>query len=93
MAARSRLRRFTATDRRAMEVIRWLACGLAGVPRHDVTHLYVVMSRPVPGDDSKVMVGGVPCVHMTGILRKAIENGEETRAVKGTPECGHEKTS
>jgi len=93
MAAKNSIRRFTGTDRRVTEVIKWLACSLAGVPRQDVTHIYVVMSRPIPGDDNKVMAGGVPCTHMTGILQKAIENGEETPAVKGTPECGHKITS
>lgn len=72
-----------------MEAIKWLAAGLAGIPRKDITHLYVVMSRPVPGDPNRVIVGGAPCQHMTGIFQLAIENGEQTQEAKGVAPCDH----
>ena len=32
MATKNSIRRFTGIDRRVTEVIKWLACSLAGVP-------------------------------------------------------------
>lgn len=85
----NRFRRFGKADARAMNAIKRITAKVTGVPVKNITHTFVVISRPEPGNPNSVMVGGVPCEHMTEILELAIKNGETTRNRVKIPPCPH----